>query len=44
MVVNLVRRHSVEELVATLNSGKVITKEQVVRESMMMISQYSLEF
>ena len=33
MVVNLVRRHPVEELVAKLKSGKTIAKEQVVRES-----------
>ncbi|KAL8737941.1 MAG: hypothetical protein Q9181_001204 [Wetmoreana brouardii] len=31
-VVNLVKRHPVEELVAKLKSGKVITKEQVIRE------------
>lgn len=33
MVVNLVKRHLVEELVAKLKSGKTIVKEQVVRES-----------
>lgn len=32
IVVNLVRRHPVEELVAKLKSGKTIAKEQVVRE------------
>ncbi|CAF9943477.1 MAG: SUMO ligase siz1 [Alectoria fallacina] len=32
MVVNLVKRHLVEELVAKLKSGKTIVKEQVVRE------------
>lgn len=33
MIVNLVKRHPVEELVAKLKSGKIIAKEQVVRES-----------
>jgi len=33
MVVNLVRRHPVEELVAKLKHGKTIAKEQVLRES-----------
>ena len=32
-MVNLVKRHPVEELVAKLKSGKTIVKEQVVRES-----------
>lgn len=32
IVVNLVKRHPVEELVAKLKSGKTIAKEQVVRE------------
>ena len=32
-MVNLVKRHPVEELVGKLKSGKTITKEQVVRES-----------
>lgn len=32
-MVNLVKRHAVEELVGKLKSGKSITKEQVVRES-----------
>lgn len=32
VVVNLVKRHPVEELVAKLKSGKTIAKEQVVRE------------
>ena len=32
-MVNLVKRHPVEELVAKLKSGKTIAKEQVVRES-----------
>ncbi|KAL9602127.1 MAG: hypothetical protein Q9179_002635 [Wetmoreana sp. 5 TL-2023] len=36
-VINLVKRHSVEELVAKLKSGKAITKEQVIREK---IDQY----
>ena len=34
MIVNLVRRHPVEELVTKLKAGKTITKEQVLRESM----------
>lgn len=33
MVVNLVKRHPVDELVAKLKSGKSIPKEQVIRES-----------
>ena len=33
MVVNLVKRHPVEELVSKLKSGKTIVKEQVIRES-----------
>lgn len=33
MVINLVRRHAVEDLVAKLKNGKQISKEQVVRES-----------
>lgn len=33
MVVNLVRRHPVEDLVARLKNGKQISKEQVIRES-----------
>ena len=33
MIVNLVKRHPVEELVAKLKAGKTIAKEQVVRES-----------
>ena len=32
-MVNLVKRHPVEELVGKLKSGKTITKEQVLRES-----------
>ncbi|KAL8896127.1 MAG: hypothetical protein Q9207_007862 [Kuettlingeria erythrocarpa] len=32
-LVNLVKRHSVEELVARLKSGKTISKDQVIRES-----------
>ncbi|KAL8710487.1 MAG: hypothetical protein Q9220_004919 [cf. Caloplaca sp. 1 TL-2023] len=32
LVVNLVRRHSVEELVVKLKSGKTISKDQVIRE------------
>lgn len=32
-MVNLVKRHPVEELVGKLKSGKTISKEQVVRES-----------
>ncbi|KAL8972855.1 MAG: hypothetical protein Q9183_000330 [Haloplaca sp. 2 TL-2023] len=31
-VVNLVKRHNVEDLVAKLKSGKVISKDQVIRE------------
>ncbi|KAL8791435.1 MAG: hypothetical protein Q9213_000051 [Squamulea squamosa] len=31
-IVNLVRQHSVEELVARLKSGKIISKDQVIRE------------
>ncbi|KAL8771355.1 MAG: hypothetical protein Q9209_003261 [Squamulea sp. 1 TL-2023] len=31
-IVNLVRQHSVEELVAKLKSGKIISKDQVIRE------------
>lgn len=33
LVVNLVKLHPVEELVAKLKSGKRITKDQVIRES-----------
>ncbi len=33
MVVNLVKCHPVDELVAKLKSGKTIIKDQVVRES-----------
>lgn len=33
MIVNLVRQHPVEELVARLKSGRIITREQVIRES-----------
>ena len=33
LVVNLVRQHTVEELVARLKAGKIISKEQVLRES-----------
>ncbi|KAL8728125.1 MAG: hypothetical protein Q9166_005606 [cf. Caloplaca sp. 2 TL-2023] len=32
-IVNLVKRHSVEELVTKLKSGKTISKDQVIRES-----------
>lgn len=32
-VVNLVKRHSVDELVSRLQSGKTISKDQVIRES-----------
>ena len=39
MVVNLVKRHPVEELVSKLKSGKTIVKEQVVRESRLLESQ-----
>ena len=35
MVVNLVKRHPVEDLVSKLKSGKTIAKEQVIRESML---------
>ena len=39
MVVNLVKRHPVEELVSKLKSGKTIVKEQVIRESTLPASQ-----
>lgn len=39
MVVNLVKRHPVEELVSKLKSGKTIVKEQVIRESTLLESQ-----
>lgn len=42
MVVNLVKRHPVEELVAKLKSGKTIVKEQVVRESRFLDSEDQL--
>ena len=42
MVVNLVKRHPVEDLVSKLKSGKTIAKEQVIRESMLFRLQYSL--
>lgn len=41
-MVNLVRRHPVEELVAKLKSGKTIAKEQVVRESRLFLFQESV--
>lgn len=41
-MVNLVKRHPVEELVGKLKSGKTITKEQVVRESR--LSQHQTYF
>lgn len=41
-MVNLVKRHAVEELVGKLKSGKSITKEQVVRESR--LSQHQTYF
>ena len=41
MVVNLVKRHPVEELVSKLKSGKTIVKEQVIRESTLLGSQKS---
>lgn len=37
MVVNLVKSHPVEDLVSKLKSGKTISKEQVIRESMSFI-------
>ena len=40
-MVNLVKRHPVEELVGKLNSGKTISKEQVVRESRLSQAQKS---
>ncbi|KAL8809712.1 MAG: hypothetical protein Q9200_003181 [Gallowayella weberi] len=33
-IVNLVKQHSVEELVAKLKSGKTISKDQVIRETL----------
>ena len=42
MVVNLVKRHPVEELVSKLKSGKTIVKEQVIRESTLLGSQKSI--
>ena len=33
VVANLVRQHPVDELVAQLKSRKIISKEQVIRES-----------
>ena len=42
MVVNLVKRHPVEELVSKLKSGKTIVKEQVIRESTLSESQKSI--
>lgn len=42
MVVNLVKRHPVEELVSKLKSGKTIVKEQVIRESTLFGSQKSI--
>lgn len=38
LVVNLVRQHTVEELVARLKAGKIISKEQVLRESKLSLS------
>ena len=38
-MVNLVKRHPVEELVGKLKSGRTITKEQVIRESRLLHSQ-----
>lgn len=40
-MVNLVKRHPVEELVGKLKSGKTISKEQVVRESRLSQAQKS---
>ncbi len=37
MIVNLVKCHPVDELVAKLRSGKTIAKEQVIRESRLTI-------
>lgn len=34
LVVNLVRQHPIEDLVSKLRSGKIISKDQVIRESM----------
>lgn len=39
MVVNLVKRHPMEELISKLKSGKTIVKEQVIRESTLPESQ-----
>ena len=36
-MVNLVKCHPVDELVAKLKSGKTISKEQVVRESKLIL-------
>lgn len=33
-VANLVKRHPVEELVNKLKAGKIISQEQVIKESM----------
>ena len=35
VLVNLVQRHPVDELVAELKARKIISKEQVIRESML---------
>ena len=35
VLVNLVRRHPVDELVAELKARKIISREQVIRESML---------
>lgn len=38
MLVNLVQRHTVEELVAELKARKTISKEQVLRESTLQLA------
>ena len=43
LVVNLVRQHPVEELVAKLKSGKGISKEQVIREMVSKVQDSDIE-
>ena len=43
LVVNLVRQHPVEELVAKLQSGRGISKEQVIREMISKIQDTDIE-
>lgn len=42
MIANLVRQHPVEELVTQLKSGKLISKDQVIRESKVTLAWTSL--